>query len=299
MSRNLADALIDLAKGKHAWYFHGGSNSTHNNQIQAQGSKLEEIVKDILCGVDFSQLASREKLHAKFLAFEGEANNPPDAMYRGGDKGDAFEIKKIDSVTKTSLELNSSYPYAYLTSDMKRLSESARNCEKWNKRELFYAIGNIQWGRQAGNWIWFVEGGVFAQDATFYDKIESDLRPAISNALKANNLTPSETNELGRANQLDLLKRTNLRVRGMWIIDNPTRTFSTLKGVQEDSSAHLVAHVLMKKSKWENLLSDMVSQKSEIKLLASPTFQISEVQIDDPNTANQELTCTLVRIQIS
>lgn len=298
MSRNLADALIDLGKGSHSWKFHGGSGATHNNQIQAQGSKLEEIVKDILCGVDFSQIASREKMHTKFLAHEGEANNPPDAMYRGGDIGDAFEIKKIDSPTKTSLELNSSYPYSYLTSDMKRLTENARTCEKWTRRDLFYAIGNIQWGRQTGNWLWFVEGGTFAQDAAFYDKIESDLKPAITTALKANNLTPSSTNELGRANQLDLLKRTNLRVRGMWIVDNPTRTFADLKGANEKPSSHFVAHALLKKSKWEALLKDMDSNESELKRLVSPNFQISDVQVDDPNIANQKLSCKLIRIEI-
>ena len=298
MSRNLADALIDLGKGTHAWKFHGGSNTTHNNQIQAQGSKLEEIVKDILCGVDFSHISSREKLHTKFLAHEGEANNPPDAMFRGGDRGDAFEIKKIDSVTKTSLELNSSYPYSYLTSEMKRLTQNARECEKWEKRDLFYAIGNIQWGRQTGNWIWFVEGGVFAQDAAFYEKIESDLKPAITSALKANNLTPSATNELGRANQLDHLKRTSLRVRGMWIVDNPTRTFAALEGVQENPSAHLVAHALMKKSKWETLLKDMDNKKTEIDRLISLGFLVSDVQVHDPNEANQMLACKLIRIQL-
>jgi hypothetical protein len=219
-------------------------------------------------------------------------------MYRGGDKGDAFEIKKIDSPSKTSLELNSSYPYSYLTSDMKRLTENARNCEKWTKRDLFYAIGNIQWGRKSGNWLWFVEGGVFAQNAAFYDKIESDLKPAISNALKANKLTPSATNELGRANQLDLLKRTNLRVRGMWIVDNPTRTFANLKGVQEEPGAHFVAHALLKKSKWESLLKDMDGQESDLKRLTSSNFEISDVQVDDPNTARQKLDCKLIRIAI-
>lgn len=297
--RNLADALIDLGSGKHGWKFHGGSGATHNNQIQAQGSKLEEVIKDVLCGVSSAQIKSRESLHTKFLAHEGEANNPPDAMYRGGNKGDAFEIKKIDSPTKTSLELNSSYPYSYLTSDMKRLTENARNCEKWSKRDLIYAIGNIQWGRQKGNWVWFVEGGVFAQDASFYDKIESDLKPAISKALKANNLSSSATNELGRANQLDLLKRTNLRVRGMWIVDNPTRTFANLNGVNENPSCHFVSHTLLRKSKWEEMLKEMDGKESDITRLKSPDFHISDVQVDDPNTPNKKLACKLIRIQIT
>lgn len=298
MTRNLADALIDLGNGSYSWKFHGGSGAIHNNQIQAQGSKFEEVVKDILCGVNNAKITSREKLHSTYLAHEGEANNPPDAMFRGGNNGDAFEFKKIDSFSKITLELNSSYPYSYLTSDMKRLTENARNCEKWTKRDLFYAIGNIQWGRQKGNWIWFVEGGVFAQDAIFYEKIESELKPAINNALLANNLTPSVTNELGRANQLDLLKRTSLRIRGMWIVDNPTRTFADLDGVKEDSSKHFVGHFLMRKSKWESLLASMEGTTSDIDRLSTSNFLLSDVQVDDPNSAKRKLECKLVRIEI-
>lgn len=298
MSRNLADAIIDLGKGNFVWKFHGGSVAIENNRIQAQGSKLEEIVKDILCGVDHSQISSRKRLHTRFLAHEGESNNPPDAMYRGGNNGDAFEIKKIESASKTSIELNSSYPYSYITSNMKRLTESARNCEKWTKRDLFYAIGNIQWGREIGNWLWFVEGGVFVQHADYYDKIEADLKPAITKALKANNLIASSTNELGRANQIDLLKRTNLRVRGMWIVDNPTRTFANLEGVEENASAHFVIHILMKKSKWQSLIKDMEGEEQEFTELTSSNFQISDICVNDPNTLNQNLDCKLIRIQI-
>jgi hypothetical protein len=298
MSRNLADALIELAQANHSWKFHGGSNSASNNQIQAQGSSLEEIVKDILCAVTPSKVGSREKLYDTYLAHQGEANNPPDAMYRGGDLGDAFEIKKIESVSKTSLELNSSFPYSHLRSDMKRLTENARSCEEWVTRDLFYAIGNIKWGRQSGNWLWFVQGGVFAQDSAYYDKIESELKPAIANALEANNLVFSETNELGRANEIDLLKRTNLRVRGMWIIENPTRTFATLKGVREDLSKHFVAHALMKESKWESLLGNMQHKESELGQLISPHLMTFDVEVDDPNALNTKLKCKLVRIQI-
>lgn len=298
MSRNLADALIELAQGNHSWKFHGGSNYASINQIQAQGSSLEEIVKDILCAVTLSTVGSREKLYDTYLAHQGEANNPPDAMYRGGNLGDAFEIKKIESASKTSLELNSSFPYSHLKSDMTRLTENARNCEKWVKRDLFYAIGNIKWGRQSGNWLWFVQGGVFAQDFAFYDKIESDLKPAIANALEANNLVSSETNELGRANQIDTLKRTNLRVRGMWIVDNPTRSFATLEGVREDLSKHFVGHALMKKSKWELLIGNMENKEFELDSLKSPQFNTLDVLVDDPNNLNAKLDCKLVRIQV-
>lgn len=298
MTRNLADALLDTSLAKFSWKFHGGSGALHNNQIQAQGSKLEEIVKDILCGVTSAQGLSREVMHTTYLAHEGEANNPPDAMFRGGDNGDAFEIKKIGSPAKTSLELNSSYPYSHITSQMKRLTANAKNCEAWVKRDLFYAIGNIQWGRAKNNWLWFIEGGVFAQAAEFYDKIESDLKPAIESALTSNNLAPSATNELGRANQIDLLKRTSLRVRGMWIVDNPTRTFSQLPGVKEDPSAHIVVHALMRKSKWEHLLDEMDGPRDGFGNLSAPTLSISDVAVNDPNTANTSLPCTLVRIEL-
>lgn len=299
MPRNLADAISELAAHKYSWKFHGGSNSTYENQIQSQGSKLEEIVKDILCGVIFSKIHLRDSLHKKYLAHEGEANNPPDAMYRGGNLGDSFEIKKIDSPSKTSLELNSSYPYSHLNKNMSRLTEAAKSCENWTKRDLFYAIGNIQWGRELGNWIWFVQGAVFVQNTEFYEKIEKDLKPAIAKTLTANGLNSSQTNELGRANKIDLLKRTNLRVRGMWIVDNPTRTFADLNGVNQDLNCHLVVHTLLLKNKWNNLVQYMENKELLEQLENNENYQISDVSIDDPNSLEHKIECKLIRIVIN
>jgi hypothetical protein len=84
----------------------------------------------------------------------------------------------------------------------------------------------------------------------------------------------------------------------MWIVDNPTRTFATLNGANEDPSSHFVAHVLLKKSKWESLLLDMDSEESDLQSLVSPQFQISDVQVDDPNIERQKLACKLIRVII-
>ena len=75
-------------------------------------------------------------------------------------------------------------------------------------------------------------------------------------------------------------------------------TFAALKGVNEEPSSHFVAHALMKKSKWESLIKNMESKESELQRLASGKFQISDVQVDDPNVAKQKLACKLIRIEI-
>ena len=90
-----------------------------------------------------------------------------------------------------------------------------------------------------------------------------------------------------------------LRVRGMWIVDNPTRTFANLTGVQENPSCHFVSHTLIRKSKWEEMLKNMDSGQSDLAQLKSPKFKISDVQVDDPNEPNKKLACKLIRIQLA
>jgi hypothetical protein len=296
VQRNLSDALYELAMGSYNWTWHTVSAPRARNSMQAQGESLEEIVKDILCGVTPRRQADRAQLHARHLAHEGSRNYPPDAMYRGGNDGDAFEIKKVLKYSKTSLELNSSPPYSHLVSTMTRIPESARLCEPWTRRDLFYAIGDVAPGRLVGNWLWFVEGRLIGEDWSFYDKIESDLRPTISQTLIDNGLLPAETNELGRVNKIDKLKRTSLRIRGMWSVANPTRLFQNLNGIQESSTAHCTIHAIISERKWNMLLGRKSVLERAFWEQNTNTMSISACEVDDTGDLDKRIDCVLIRI---
>ena len=294
--RNLVSVIKDIASNRFYWY---GSTveSSNQNSRQAQGVDLEHAVKDLLAGVWEGLHDSREDLYTRHLAYQGSANNPPDAMLRGGNQGDAFEIKKIASPSKSALELNSSPPYSHLTADNSRITLEAKNCETWDKRDFFYAIGHINQDMMTGNWLWIVQGSVFAQDHSFYRGIENDLRPAVSTALENNGLEPALTNELGKVNGLDSLGITNLRVRPMWTIANPTKLFATLEGVNETRENYLTVHILLEKSKWDDLIERQIEVHSElINLEVLKQIAIHEVEVEDPNDGSQTLKCMLIRV---
>lgn len=302
MLRNLADALHDLAELGYDWRTHSSASSGHNNRVQAQGDRLEDIFKDILCGVLPANRSGRNALYSQFLCYQGSANNPPDAMYRGGDDGDAFEVKKKEvkhSWRVTSLDLNSSPPYSHLTNWLTRLTLEARNCETWNKRAIFYAIGNIDPGRSNGNWLWIVQGNLFAEDLDKYSAFEAALKTEIEKAIRANDLIPGTTNELGRVNSVDLRDRTNLRIRPMWGVQSPTSLFKDIIGVEESDTNHLTVHAFIRKEKWESYFDGRSQVDRDYWTNGeSRTMTISNIEIPDPDNLSAVLEAKLVRVAL-
>jgi hypothetical protein len=71
MFRDLSDALKDLVERGYNWTSYTTLTSGGRNRAQAQGSHLEAVVKDILCGIAAHDAQGREKLLDKYLAFQG------------------------------------------------------------------------------------------------------------------------------------------------------------------------------------------------------------------------------------
>ena len=300
MLRDLSDALEDLIKKGYNWTKYETLGKSGLNRAQAQGAHLEDIVKDILCGITADDAKGRESLLDKYLAFQGAANNPPDAMYRGGNLGDAFEVKKSENKSNGSLDLNSSHPYSHLTSDLSRIAQKAKDCEVWNRRDIFYVVGNVVTLEPKNNWIWFVQGNIFAADLKTFREFESDVKSSIEAAIEAYGLKPGVTNELGRINAVDPRKNTDLRIRPMWGIKSPMSLFKDLKGVSESDSDGLIIHSLMRKSKWESYLLNKPDTTKQF--WANPNSKdvtISDVKVPDPDHLSKELDVKLIRIVLN
>jgi hypothetical protein len=300
MFRDLTDALKDLVDHGYNWTQYQKLPSSGRNRAQAQGSHLEDIVKDILCGIEPSDINGRELLLEKYLAYQGSPNNPPDAMFRGGNSGDAFEVKKSESKSVAALDLNSSHPYSHLTSDLTRLTREAISCETWDKRDIHYVIGNVVTSETINNWIWFVQGNVFSADLETFRSFESDIKSHIEEAIVANALEPGITNELGRINGVDPRENTDLRIRPMWGTKSPMKLFKDLPGVAESDLDGLVVHCILRKTKWESLLEH---KSEEIKVFwsksKSPSMSISDVLVPDPDDLQQEIEAKLIRIVVN
>ena len=300
MLRDLSVALKDLVDNGYDWTSYKTLASAGLNRVQAQGAHLEDIVKDILCGIAADDAVGREKLLDQYLAFQGAANNPPDAMYRGGDNGDAFEVKKSENKSSSSLDLNSSHPYSHLTKDLSRIAQKAKDCEVWERRDIFYIVGNVVTHQPKNNWIWMVQGNIFAADLQTYRDFEADIKSSIERAIRENNLTPGVTNELGRINGVDLHENTDLRIRPMWGITSPMSLFKELTGVAESSNDGLVIHCLVRKTKWEKYLKNKPEGFKQFWGKShSPIMSILDAKVPDPDDLENLLDIKLIRIVLN
>ena len=243
----MLDALVDLALGKH---FNVAIDSGTPNPKQEQGKSFEDYCKDLLAGVTDS--ANREQILDEQFAYQGSPNNPPDAMFRGGNRGDAFEFKKSGSPRREN-QLNSSYPTSRLVVSNPRLTAVAKNCESWQSRDFFYFFGDRPDFALTGNWIWIVQGNLLAEDVMTLSTLEEKIRSAISGVIKEAGYEPGETKELGRINSVDSIGSASLRIRPMWLLKGPENIFGHLSGVNPEPESRFVVHALMTIDKWEQL----------------------------------------------
>ncbi len=150
----------------------------------------------------------------------GNQNNPPDIIVKNGD---AIEVKKIESLL-SAIALNSSYPKNKLYADDSRITNNCKNCEinDWNRKDIIYSIGIAPKGTNQLKAIWFVYGDCYAANNEIYKRIADKISIGIS---EISDVELAKTNELAGVKKVDPLGITNLRVRGMWHIQNPIKVF--------------------------------------------------------------------------
>ncbi len=263
-----------------------GYSSTYLIRINAIGEQLEFYVKDALC--DSFKLAHQEK-EAKYrdaLSLLGNQNNPPDVIIRGGD---AYEIKKIQSL-KSSIALNSSSPKDRLHRDDSRITEACRNCEggNWKTKDVFYVVGSVQ--KSKIKYLFFVHGLCYSAQREVYQRISKQLKQGIEGSIKAGGIEGSgRTVELGRINRVDPLGITNLRIRGMWMIENPIKVFSYLYNFDKRKTFSLIA--LMLKSKFESFPKEDIEA-----IMQDDRIDSKDVMLKNPNNPAEMVNAKLISL---
>jgi hypothetical protein len=188
------------------------------NRANSMGESLENYIKDVFAGTLYETNEQNRLLRLEeVFSYSGNQNNPPDMIIRNSD---AIEVKKVESAG-AALALNSSYPKAKLLISNSKISEACRNCENWTEKDMLYTVGVVK-----GNYLkklFFVYGIDYAASAETYERPLNIFDDAI-NTIPDIELSP--TNEIARINRVDPLGITNLRVRSMWEIKNPSKVFS-------------------------------------------------------------------------
>lgn len=241
---------------------------------------MENYVKDVFANSFDLPEKERMKKLSQVFSYLGNQNNPPDIILRNSD---AIEIKKIESAN-SGLALNSSYPKSKLFIDDPLLSDDGRNCEEWSVKDLIYIVGHVN--DLNVKYLWFVYGDCFCARRETYEKIKKKIKSGI---LEIPNVEFADTNELGGVKKVDPLGVTNLRIRGMWHIENPHKIFSYLK--MYDSKAKFQIMCLMLTDKFNSFPIKDINALQNIK---NKNYTLENVQIQNPNNPAELLDSTLI-----
>lgn len=274
---NILEAIINIVENP---VISIRNHYSGRNRMNNVGEALETYVKDAFSGsIHIQEETEKLKKYNETFSWLGNQNHPPDIMIY---QGDAIEVKKTQSAN-SDLALNSSYPKSTVQASSSMITEACRNCEDWKEKDLIYCIGHTD--DESIKSLWMVYGNIYAADHETYKIIKQKITKGIN---EIPNVELAETNELGRVNRVDPLGITNLRIRGMWQIQNPRRVFSYLH-TSTTNDFELVAIIPV--SKYDSFSKE---SRSKIEALGNPNFKITKVQVKNPNNPANLIDAKLI-----
>lgn len=259
-------------------------NSRH--RANAEGDCLEEYIKDLYAGTlrETDEQARLVKISEVF-SYLGNDSNPPDAMLNGGD---AIEVKKIES-NKGDIQLNSSHPKYKLLATSPMITSGCKEAENgtWTEKDILYVIGKVKSKRLQA--MFMVYGIDYAANEEIYARLKTNVKDSILDIPGAE----VDTKEIGRFNKVDPLGVTSLRIRGMWLLQNPWKAFSYI--TEMDTSKKFEFCAVINKEKCESYaewktLCELATTKPELK--------ITDVKIKKPNNPAELIDAKLIRFTI-
>lgn len=243
------------------------------NRANSMGDALEEYIKDLFSGtLEEKDEELRKQKISEVFSYLGNQNNPPDIILKGGD---AIEVKKIESPS-SALALNSSYPKAKLFSDSPMIAQACRDCEEnWTVKDIIYSVGVLK--NNILSSLCFVYGEDYAASKEVYERVKTAISSGI---LTIPNIEFAETKELGKVKKVDPLGITDLRIRGMWHIENPIKVFKSF--YPENKSGKFTFMAIINSEKY---LSFSAEKREKIESLQSEKigFSISKRSISTPD----------------
>lgn len=252
-------------------------------RINAVGEQLEFFVKDSIANSFNAEKEKKELEYSKVFSWLGNQNHPPDIIIRNSD---AFEIKKIEN-QKSSLALNSSPPKDKLLASDVRITKDCRECEgeEWKEKELFYVIGHTKSSKL--RYIFFIQGTCYAASHEVYHKVHDPIKKEVDSVLDSLGLEKGKTIEIGKVKRVDPLGITELRIRGMWQIQNPLKVYDDFCSVSDKEKFHLFA--LLRKEKYNSF------SKEDIKELENHSdIEVKDIKIKDPNNPAKLIEAKLI-----
>ncbi len=279
---NILQAFMNIVKN----YQVNVNNVTNgNNRANNMGEGLETYIKEAFSNtfLESDKKIKKQKFRDTF-SYEGSKTRIPDLILKDGD---AIEIKKTEVLG--DLQLNSSHPKAILYSSQ-NISDECKNCETslWTEKDILYAMGHIPKKSKTLKSLWFVYGVCYAAKEDVYQDVVDEIK----STLKTTNDLQIDTDckELGKVKNIDSLKITYLRIRGMWVIKHPSKIFDDLYK-QTNESFSLIAVIPVEKY-------NSFPLEDREKIANIDLITITDEEISDPNNAANALKIKLLLFKV-
>lgn len=255
-----------------------------SNRANSMGDALETYIKDVFCNSLKLSNGEKDKLYNQNFSYLGNQNNPPDIIIRNGD---AIEVKKIENLA-SSIALNSSCPKDKLHIDDTRITENCKTCEgcTWEYKDIIYTVGVAPKGTDKLKALWFVYGDCYCANREIYQRIADKISKGISEIPDTELV---ETNELAKVKKVDPLGITDLRVRGMWHIENPIKVFQDVAHINGENT--FTVHAIMLEEKYNSFPEE---DRKRLENLQNEHFRIEDREIRNPNNPAELLKAKLI-----
>jgi hypothetical protein len=249
------------------------------------GEGLENYIKDMFASTyQIKDESLKLEKFSEVYSYQGNKNNPPDLMLKNSD---AIEIKKLES-KNSAIALNSSYPKAELYANSPMITKVCKSCEAWDRKDMLYTIGYTNQSTLKS--LWLVYGDCFCADKETYERIKNTISEGITSI---GDVEFTKTKELGKVKKVDPLGITDLRIRGMWHIENPNKTFSYIYNYDDTKEFQLIA--LLQKDKYASLPQ---ADRVQIEALADDIISIKDIKIKNPNNPVQLIDAKLLVFKV-
>lgn len=168
------------------------------------------------------------------------------------------------------------------------LTNTCKTCEDWTVKDILYVIGHTT--DESLKSICLVYGDCFAADKSVYERIKMTISDGI---MEIPDVEFTDTKELGKVKKVDPLGVTDLRIRGMWHIENPHKIFSYL--YTENQRADFQMFCLMRAEKYNSFPEEDKIYISE--LGRKGVIQFENVFINDPDNPAKKVDCVFIRFE--
>jgi hypothetical protein len=171
--------------------------------------------------------------------------------------------------------------------DDTRVASGAKTAENWVEKDIIYAIGSTSDNLELQR-LWFIYGDCYAASREVYEKLVNAIGKGVNSVP---DVEFQKTNELGKVNKVDPLGITNMRIRGMWHISNPSKLYSQLVNQTEDRQFYL----LMREEKY---LSFSKEERQIIEGINKQGFVNQVVEIRNPDNPANLIKARLIKYEL-